>query len=164
MKEIQKWNIIKSILTNVSIRNSILHGGLCEEENFLHIRYDDEKEARKERKKALVNLAKIEKELEASIQNFRDVNKRLGCWKNSEIIWILTFFANLFCMDFRPFHDSQEIRNMLGDHMEEYIPLLDSLKNGTLSKYFKAEFNRYYYTFELKPEVSPEEIIDFILK
>ena len=165
MNEKIKWNLLKSILINVSVRNSILHGGLCEEENYIHIRYGGEKEAKAERRKALANLTKVEKELEENIQKFREANNRVSDWKSYEIIWLVTFFGNIFCMDFRSFRDSQDFRSLLGNNMEDYLPLLTSIQSedGKLSKFFKSEFNRYYYSFELKDE-KPEELIDFILK
>ncbi len=159
----EKMQLIKEILVGVTVRCSLMTGALCEESKYINLIHTEE-EAEEERKKALGTLARIEKDLKDKIQQYRKANKRVFQWSDGEIVFILVFFANIFTSDFRSFNDSQETRRILGDHLEGYLPLLESVKNGNLSRFWVANYSRVCYTYELKEGVTPEQIIDFLLK
>jgi hypothetical protein len=162
---LEKLKIIKAVLIGIVARNSLMTGALCEEERILK-RYSNERAYKKERNKALESLVLIERDLKTNIQKYRESNERVKNWKDYEIIFLLVFVGNLFTNTYRSFSDSQEIRMMTGDHMEDYLPLHESIKveGGNLNKLFKVEYGRCYYNYELQKDVTLDTIIEFAIK
>ena len=160
----QKLQVIKDILVGVTVRNSILTGRLCEVDSILDIRYEGEKESKQERRKAIALLAKVEIELKANIQKYRESNKMVKEWKICEIIYLLVAVGNIFTNSYRSFSDSQEFSMMNGNHLEDYLPLHESIKSGNLSKLFQVQHGRCYYNYELQKDVTLDIIVDFAIK
>lgn len=159
----EKLKIIKAVLIGIVARYSLMSGALCEEERILN-RYASEKEYKKERKKALTTLALIEKDLKENIQKYREKNQRVKDWQDYDIIYLLVTVGNVYTNTYRSFSDSQESRMMCGDHLDDYLALHESIKAGNLSKLYRIEFGRCYFTYELQKDVTLDMVVDFALK
>jgi len=159
----RKWNMLKTIMSRLSARTSLLRNELCEEERIIN-RYG-KKNPQKDRQKALDKLAEVEKELATYIQQYRQLNTKLQEWNDYEIIFLLVYFSNIFTDILKAFSDSQETRTILGDHMEEYVPLMKSIRTGRLSKLFKLQdYGRNHYSCERQEHVTLEYIIWWVME
>ena len=116
--------------------------------------------------KALKKIAELNKALFKMLAEFKSDkgNAKFAEYSPYELCTIFVLFGGFYRSEIS-MSSSTDLAEILLNDVESFIPLINSIKSGRLSKFFKIEKgHRGNSRIDFEPVMEPDALFDFLLK